>query len=174
VDLTRSGGSSERLMKLCGMLPGEAQSQRIIAVAHARFSPHPARSKDTDPRLRPCRCGCLHHREDRISRGSLSGVHSAIRAGPLPLHEDARRPTLARYPVTVSLRVRRYFCEETSCRRTIFAERLPGIAARYDRRIERLNSWFTHVSFVLGGQAGSRLLKDLGITSESLSPETPY
>jgi len=40
---------------------------------------------------------------------------------------------------------------------------LPGVVAYYARRTERLESWFTHVSFALGGEAGSRLLKDLGI-----------
>ncbi len=47
--------------------------------------------------------------------------------------------------------------------RAIFAEPLPGVAARYARRTERLDGWFTHISFALGGEAGSRLLKDLGI-----------
>lgn len=66
-------------------------------------------------------------------------------------------------PVTVSLYVRRFFCDEASCQRAIFTERLPGVAAHYGRRTERLESWFTHVSFALGGEAGSRLLKDLGV-----------
>lgn len=66
-------------------------------------------------------------------------------------------------PVTVSLCVRRFFCDEGACDRVIFAERLPGIAARYGRRTERLDEWFTHVFFALGGEAGSRLLKDLGV-----------
>jgi transposase len=66
-------------------------------------------------------------------------------------------------PVNVHLRVRRFFCNEAACDRAIFAERLPGIAAHYARRTERLDGWFTHVSFALGGEAGSRLLKDLGV-----------
>src|SRR5215204_5447198 len=66
-------------------------------------------------------------------------------------------------PVTVRLRVRRFFCDHKACNRAIFAERLPGLAAHYARRTERIESWFTHVSFALGGQAGSRLLKDLGV-----------
>jgi transposase len=66
-------------------------------------------------------------------------------------------------PVTVRLRVRRFFCEQKSCNRVIFAERLPGLAAHYARRTERLEGWFTHVSFALGGEAGSRLLRDLGV-----------
>jgi transposase len=66
-------------------------------------------------------------------------------------------------PVTVRLRVRRFFCEQKSCNQVIFAERLPGLAAHYARRTERLEGWFTHVSFALGGEAGSRLLRDLGV-----------
>ncbi len=66
-------------------------------------------------------------------------------------------------PVTVRLHVRRFFCDEGNCDRTIFAERLPGVAAHYGRRTERLDGWFTHISFALGGEAGSHLLKDLGI-----------
>jgi transposase len=66
-------------------------------------------------------------------------------------------------PVTVCLRVRRFFCDESSCNRRIFAERLPGLAERYARRTERLEDWFRHVSFALGGEAGSRLLRDLGV-----------
>jgi transposase len=66
-------------------------------------------------------------------------------------------------PVTMHLRVRRFFCDERACHRAIFAERLAGLAAHYARRTERLESWFTHVSFALGGEAGSRLLKGLGV-----------
>jgi transposase len=66
-------------------------------------------------------------------------------------------------PVTVHLHVRRFFCDEAACERAIFAERVPGVAARYARRTERLDDWLTHVSFALGGEAGARLLKDLGV-----------
>ena len=55
-------------------------------------------------------------------------------------------------PVTVCLRVRRFFCDERSCARAIFAERLPGLAAHYARRTERLDGWFRHVSFALGAK----------------------
>jgi len=66
-------------------------------------------------------------------------------------------------PVTIHLHVRRFFCDEGACDRAIFAERLSGVVARYARRTERLDGWFTHVSFALGGEAGARLLKDLGV-----------
>jgi transposase len=66
-------------------------------------------------------------------------------------------------PVTVGLHARRFFCDEGNCDRIIFAERLSGVAARYGRRTERLDGWLLYVSFALGGEAGSRLLKDLGV-----------
>ena len=68
-------------------------------------------------------------------------------------------------PVIVRLHARRFFCDEGNCDRIIFAERLSAVAARYGRRTERLDGWLLHVSFTLGGEAGSRLLKDLGVVA---------
>lgn len=67
-------------------------------------------------------------------------------------------------PVRVRLHVRRFFCDVVSCQRAIFAERLPGVVAHYARRTERLEELLTHVSFALGGEAGARLLGELGVT----------
>src|SRR5215210_2490444 len=61
-------------------------------------------------------------------------------------------------PVTLHLHVRRFFCDERTCHRTIFAERLSGVVRHYARRTQRLDKWFTRLSFALGGEAGSRLL----------------
>jgi transposase len=66
-------------------------------------------------------------------------------------------------PVRVRLHVRRFFCDQRCCKRAIFAERLPGVVAHYARRTERLEELFTHVSFALGGEAGARLLGELGV-----------
>ena len=44
------------------------------------------------------------------------------------------------------------------------------MAARYGRRTERLDGWLLHVSFALGGEAGSRLLKDLGVVASGDTP----
>src|SRR5215218_3586950 len=56
-------------------------------------------------------------------------------------------------------------------RSTIFAKRLSGVVRHYARRIQRLDKSFTLVSFALGGEAGSRFLKDLGvvISADTLS-----
>ena len=59
------------------------------------------------------------------------------------------------------IHVRQFFCEEPSCERAIFAERLPGIVAHYARRTSRLDWWFTHVLFAFGREADPRLLGDL-------------
>jgi transposase len=49
-------------------------------------------------------------------------------------------------PVTVRLRVGRFFCDQKACNRAIFAEPLPGVAASYGRRTERLDGWFSRTS----------------------------
>ena len=65
--------------------------------------------------------------------------------------------------VRLRLHTRRFFCENPACERQIFTERLPGVVAAYGRRTVRLDEWFTHVGFALGGEAGARLLRELGV-----------
>lgn len=66
-------------------------------------------------------------------------------------------------PVRVRLHTRRFFSATPECERQIFTGRLPGIVAPSARRTERLNVWFRHVAFALGGEAGARLLRSLGV-----------
>jgi transposase len=72
-------------------------------------------------------------------------------------------------PFRLRLHVRRFFCDEPTCPRTIFAERLPGLVAPYAQRTERLAVWVRTVGFAVGGEAGTRLLMALGLTA---SPDT--
>ncbi len=65
--------------------------------------------------------------------------------------------------ITLCLGVRRFFWDEPLCERIVFAEQLPSVVAHYARRTERLDGWFTHVSFALGGEARARLLEDFGV-----------
>jgi transposase len=65
----------------------------------------------------------------------------------------------------LDLHVRRFFCETAACRRRIFTERLPAVVAPYARRTVRLDAWFTVVGLALGGEAGARLLRTLGVLS---------
>ena len=71
--------------------------------------------------------------------------------------------------VSVQLTVRRFFCEAADCRRRIFAERLPGVAAPYARRTARLAEAFELIGFALGGEAGARVLRRLAMRG---SPDT--
>jgi transposase len=69
------------------------------------------------------------------------------------------------YAVTVRLRVRRLFCDAPCCERRIFAERPPGVAGPRARKTARLAERLTAVALALGGAAGARLVRKLGLTA---------
>lgn len=71
--------------------------------------------------------------------------------------------------VRLELNMRRFFCINQECARQIFTERLPTMVAPYARRTTRLTDVFTLIGFALGGEAGQRLVKGLGL---SASPDT--
>ena len=73
-------------------------------------------------------------------------------------------------PFRLGLHVRRFFCDEPTCVRAIFAERLPGLVAPHARRTERLDAWVRTIGFALGGEAGMRLLRARGLAAAS--PDT--
>jgi transposase len=89
------------------------------------------------------------------------------------IHSWYRR-TLADLPwqgvaVRFRLYTRRWFCRNPVCSRSIFTERLPDLVDAYARRTSRLVEVVEAVAFALGGEAGHRLLRTLGLT---LSPDT--
>jgi transposase len=63
----------------------------------------------------------------------------------------------AQYRVCLQLRVRKWFCRNRHCRRRIFTERLPTIAAPWARRTLRLAQRWGALGVVLGGTAGMQL-----------------
>jgi transposase len=65
--------------------------------------------------------------------------------------------------VALHIYVRRFFCVNPRCPHRTFAERFPTLVAPSARRTNRLNDWFTHIAFALGGEAGARLFHHLGI-----------
>ena len=69
-------------------------------------------------------------------------------------------------PVKIELRVRRFFCSTESCSQRIFTERLPNTVARHARRTCRLSAALNRITLALGGSAGSRLAKQLGILAD--------
>ena len=71
--------------------------------------------------------------------------------------------------VRLELHVRRFFCANPECERQIFTERLPTVVAPYARRTTRLTDVFILIGFALGGEAGKRLVKGMGLEA---SPDT--
>jgi transposase len=63
----------------------------------------------------------------------------------------------AQYRVHLQLRVRKWFCRNRACRRRIFTERLPTVAAPWARRTLRLAQRLGALGVALGGQAGGQL-----------------
>ncbi len=61
------------------------------------------------------------------------------------------------------LYVRKFFCKVSSCERRIFTERLPGVVAPRARATERLVTLLRAIAFSLGGEAGARLAKRIGL-----------
>jgi len=69
----------------------------------------------------------------------------------------------AEYHVRLQLRVRKWFCRNRRCRRRIFTERLPTVAAPWARRTHRLAQRFGALGVALGGKAGVRLSQQWGL-----------
>src|SRR5918994_5809680 len=66
--------------------------------------------------------------------------------------------------VTLKVHTRRFVCDEPSCERKIFCERLPEVAARA-RKTSRLEEALLAIALELGGRAGARLALELGIVA---------
>jgi transposase len=66
-------------------------------------------------------------------------------------------------PVQILLRARKFFCGEERCQRRIFTEPLPGTVSRYARRSDRASDALSWVTLALGGRAGARLARKLGL-----------
>ena len=89
------------------------------------------------------------------------------------LHSHYRR-TVADLPwsgrrVKLLLSVRKFRCSKIGCPRRIFTERLPSLVGPYARKTTRLHEVLKLVGFALGGEAGARLIRHLGMTA---SPTT--
>jgi transposase len=102
-------------------------------------------------RSRARRCICP------VCGGASSRVHSRYvrTVSDLPWHGIC---------VTLEIRARRFFCDEGSCERKIFCERLQDASARA-RKTDRLEEALLAIALELGGRAGARLALELGIVA---------
>jgi len=69
------------------------------------------------------------------------------------------------HAVAVQLRIRKLFCDNAKCKRRIFTERLPGVAAPWARKTARLSERLTAIGLALGGAAGARLGGGMGLAA---------
>jgi transposase len=65
----------------------------------------------------------------------------------------------AEYSVTLEITVRKLFCDNQSCQRRIFSERLPQLTAPWSRRTNRMTQQIQDTGVALGGASGARLLQ---------------
>ena len=65
--------------------------------------------------------------------------------------------------MVIHLQVRRFRCVETDCEQKIFSEQAPQLAERYQRRTPALARLLERVGLALGGRAGSRMTRHLGV-----------
>ncbi len=101
-----------------------------------------------------------------VSSGSRSCICPSCGGGSSRAHSRYSR-TISDLPwhgisVTLEVHARRFFCDEASCERRIFCERLPDIAARA-RKTGRLEEALLAIVLGLGGRAGARLATELGL-----------
>jgi transposase len=99
-------------------------------------------------RQRAASCPRCHHISERIHSRYTRLV------GDLPWHG---------IPVRLELHARRFFCDHDLCQQQVFCERLPTVAARYARKTTRLSSALELIGFALGGEAGARIARALGL-----------
>lgn len=70
------------------------------------------------------------------------------------------------YQVCFRLRVRRFRCGSENCPRKTFAERLPEVVPFHSQRTTRLTTTLTLFALVLSGEAGERLLNQIGMADQ--------
>lgn len=66
--------------------------------------------------------------------------------------------------VQIQWKTRRFFCDNLTCSRFTFCERLPGVAEPYARKTKRLRDKQIQIGFELGGETGKRLANLLSIS----------
>lgn len=117
------------------------------------------------PHLRDVRVQHIHTTTHRITITATA----TRRCVPCPLcHQPSAKlhsyyvRTVADLPwsgVTVMLRLRRrkFYCDNGTCPRRIFCERLPALVAAFGRRSYRLEAVLRRIGLALAGRAGARL-----------------
>lgn len=65
--------------------------------------------------------------------------------------------------IRMQLNTRKFRCRNEVCRRKVFCERLPKVVESYGRKTVRLQALFGVLAFVLGGEAGAKTAREIGL-----------
>ncbi|MFE7710801.1 transposase family protein [Streptomyces sp. NPDC057486] len=121
-----------------------ASRAAVIRGRRRRTAPPPSR---TASRLRVSAVACGPPPRCPGCRSRARRVHSTYERGL------AERP-LTGQKLQIGLRVRRFFCDRSSCRRRTFVEQVDGLSERYQRSSFGTRQWLRAVAVELGGRAG--------------------
>src|SRR6266704_5325015 len=126
----------------------------------------------------PGPAGLLIEQVRRSTEVSIA-VRAASPAAPCPCCGTISKRIQSRYrrtvrdlpasgrPVHLVIHVRRFFCQECTCIRKIFAERFPSLTLPRVKFTLRLQEALREMGFELGGEAGARLGKNLSYPGSS-------
>lgn len=89
-------------------------------------------------------------------------VHGRYLCSPADLPWAGRR-------LTLQIEVRCFCCDNGACGRRPFGERLPEVVGRHPRQPHRLQQSLRYIGYAVGGEAGGRLARRLGLLP---SPDT--
>jgi transposase len=84
-------------------------------------------------------------------------VHARYRRRVAELPAGGRR-------VTIHLQVRRFVCLQAECAQRTFAEQIPGLTARHERKTAALRRQLQTIAVALAGRPGARLAARSAIT----------
>ncbi|MFF9220767.1 transposase family protein [Streptomyces viridosporus] len=75
--------------------------------------------------------------------------------------------------VRIELSVRRLYCENADCGKVTFAEQVPGLTVRYQRRTPLLQHLVEAAGVLLAGRGGARMLRAVNVTRHCHVGELP-
>ncbi|WP_158289779.1 ISL3 family transposase [Micromonospora sp. S4605] len=83
------------------------------------------------------------------------------------VHSRYRRtladPAIGGRQTLLRVRIRRFFCDNTACRRRTFAEQVPGLTTPYARRTPLLRGILEKIALALGDRPGARMTRLLAV-----------
>ncbi|MXQ14892.1 ISL3 family transposase [Microvirga makkahensis] len=104
--------------------------------------------------------GCAPHGRCPACRHISASIHSTYLRQPADLSSFVRE-------VRLNVRMRRFYCRNTSCSKQTFAEALPRLLRPYARRTSRLAKAQGRIGIALGGEPGARLLAHLAMPASA-------